>query len=209
MSVIEGRPAATTRARLGAALGFGVLLAGVGLGLALALPALGQGTSLKAAGLAIPGFAAAFLVMLFQTVGEEVFFRGWLLPILTSRWGAWVGLAASSLLFAAPHFIGSPLSPLAVLNDTLAGTVFGLLALRTGGLAAPIAAHFTWNFAEAHLLGAYPNPGIDPLGSILDLEFFGPGWLTGGEAALNGALPATVALGLMAVSAYLWAPRPR
>jgi membrane protease YdiL (CAAX protease family) len=209
MQLVEGRPARAERPPLLPSIAVGTLIGAAGFGLAIVLAAWGPGASLKAAGMTPLSFLIALALILLQATGEEVFFRGWLLPILTSRWGAWVGLIATSLLFAAPHYVGSPLTPLAVLNDTLAGVVFGVLALRTGGLAAPIAAHFAWNFTEAHVLGAYPNPGIDPLGALFDLEFSGPGWRTGGEAALNGALPATLALGLMAIAAYALSPRPR
>ncbi len=209
MSVVEGRPARTRRPGLVASVAFGMLLALAGLGLATAIPALAGGAMLKPVQAAPLALATAFGLIGLQAAGEEVFFRGWLLPILTSRWGAWVGLIASGVLFAAPHFIGSPLTPLAVVNDTLAGVVFGMLALRTGGLAAPIAAHFAWNFTEAHVIGVFPNPGVDPLGSIVDLDLSGPAWLTGGEAALNGAAPTVAALALMATAAYALAPRPR
>ena len=149
-----------------------------------------------------------------QAGAEEAFFRGWLQPVLAARWGPWVGLLTASLVFAAAHAAAAALSahalgPVAWINDTLAGLAFGLLALRTGGLAAPVAAHWAWNWTEASVVGATPNPGVDPLGSLFDLDLVGAGWLTGGPDEMNGSLCASVALlGLIACAAA-WRPGKR
>jgi hypothetical protein len=83
---------------------------------------------------------------------------------------------------------------LAFLNVFLAGVLFGVLALRTGGLWAPVAAHWAWNAAEMSGLGLTPNPGLDPLGSVWDMDLGGPSWLGGGRDELNGSITATAVL---------------
>jgi hypothetical protein len=77
--------------------------------------------------------------------------------------------------------------------------VFGLLAMRTGGLWAPFAAHWAWNWGEQSVAGATPNPGIDSLGALFDLDLSGPALLSGGADALNGAISTTVVLGILAL----------
>ena len=57
--------------------------------------------------------------------------------------------------------------PVSLLNILLAGIWFGLLALRTGGLLAPILAHFGYNWAEEMIFGASPNPGVGAFGSVV------------------------------------------
>src|SRR5262245_53966856 len=116
------------------------------------------------------GVGLAALLTAFQAYGEELFFRGWLQPILATHWGVAGGLVFTSALFAAAHCLTRGLGPIAVANIFFAGLVFGLLALRTGGLAAPFAAHAAWNWLEQSALGLLPNPGVDSLGSIVDVD---------------------------------------
>lgn len=209
----ERRLRAPANAAPAMALGVGGALGAGGFALAVGLAALLHAVA--------PGAAAAPLthrldglvlgagIIAFQAFGEELFFRGWLQPVLGARWGPWVGLGASALLFALAHEVGRPLGAVALVNDTLAGAVFGLLAFRSGGLLAPFAAHFAWNWVEQSVFGLTPNPGVDPLGSLWDLDLVGPGLLSGGADEMNGALTATLALLAMAGVALMWAPGSR
>jgi membrane protease YdiL (CAAX protease family) len=79
-----------------------------------------------------------FVLALASSVGEELFFRGALLP--------WIGLWASAGIFAALH-IGPSVRYLPwTLSAFLVGLLFGSLALLLGDLGAPIVAHFTVNY---------------------------------------------------------------
>jgi membrane protease YdiL (CAAX protease family) len=72
-----------------------------------------------------------------SSVGEEIFFRGALLPA--------VGLWASSAIFALLH-IGPKLRFLPwTFSSFVAGMAFGQLFLWTGDLGGPVVAHFTVN----------------------------------------------------------------
>jgi hypothetical protein len=143
--------------------------------------------------LAAIAFGAA--VVLLQSLAEEAFFRGWLQPVLCTDWGAWTGLVATSVLFAALHVIAGVQNPMtaqgavAVVNLFLGGMLFGLLALRTGNLIAPTAAHFAWNWTESGVLGL----SDDPTGSLIRLRFAGSPLWNGGAETMNGSL-ATVAV---------------
>jgi membrane protease YdiL (CAAX protease family) len=192
-------PAALLGLLVGAA-GFGAALGG-----AAALGAVQLGSAAGAGALML--LASAVLIA-FQAGAEELFFRGWLQPLLSARWGPWVALAITSVLFGLAHMWGRPLSPVAAVNMTLGGVLFGLLAMRTGGLWAPFAAHWAWNWTELAVAGTTPNPGVDPLGSLFDLELVGPALLSGGADELNGALSMTVTLALLALAlGVLAAPR--
>ena len=155
----------------------------------------------------LTGATIAAILSLFQVSGEELFFRGWLQPVLGARWGAWIGLITTSALFAAAHAVTGPISILAIVNDMLAGAVFGLLALRSGGLWAPILAHWGWNWTEQSLLGLTPNPGVDALGSLFDFDLTGAPLISGGTDEMNGSVAATASLLLMLLLAALWRAR--
>jgi membrane protease YdiL (CAAX protease family) len=163
--------------------------------------------TLEVSGLTGVGLLAAPLTVGVQTTIEERFFRGWLQPILCARWGALAGLGVASLIFSIGHSWGHGISPLAFVNDALAGAAFGLMAIRTGGVWASTAAHFMWNFTEANVLGVFPNPGVDPLGSILNIDFQGLGLWTGGAEGLNGALGTTLVLLCLIAAVYRTGPR--
>lgn len=193
----------------------GLALGLAGFGLAVGLSALAGAITTGAAPAALDhrltGMAIGALLIGFQAFGEELFFRGWLQPVLATRLGPWIGVLLTSALFAVAHAVNRKLGMAAFANDMLAGLVFGLLALRSGGLLAPFAAHFAWNWAEQCLLGLTPNPGVDSLGSLFDFDLVGPSLLGGGADELNGSILATVALAVMVGAVLLWRPerKPR
>ncbi len=134
------------------------------------------------------------LLTLFQCAGEEIYFRGWVQSMLVRGWGPWPGLVVTSLLFAGLHVFAGVRAPLSMVNVFLAGLLFGLLAIRTGGLAAPIAAHFAWDWAEGILLGLYPNPGVDVWSSFWNMDLIGSPLWGGSAEGMNGSLGVTFVL---------------
>ena len=211
----ERRPRPQGGASAPVALGLGLLAGALGLALALGGAAALGAVGVSAEAVPLPpevlaqGIVLSALIFAVQVGAEEVFFRGWLQPLLCLRWGPWVGLAVTSLLFGAAHSLLQPVSVLAFVNITLAGALFGLLALRTGGLWAPFAAHWVWNWGEQSIAGATPNPGVDSIGSLFDLELGGPALFSGGADELNGALSTTVVLTLLLVVFVLWGAKPK
>ncbi len=79
------------------------------------------------------------LVSVASGVGEEVFFRGALQPVL--------GIVVASLLFGALHVGPDRRYLIWTLWAVGAGFLFGFLYLWTGGLLAPITAHVLHNAA--------------------------------------------------------------
>jgi membrane protease YdiL (CAAX protease family) len=81
-----------------------------------------------------------------SAVGEEIFFRGALLPV--------VGLWASSAIFALLH-IGPKARYLPwTVSSFVAGMLFGQLFLWTADLGGPVVAHFTINALNLRYLSA-------------------------------------------------------
>lgn len=66
-------------------------------------------------------------------VAEETLYRGYLLSVLTARWGRVIGLLVMSLAFAVQHLALTAADPQAwiarLVTTFLSGIVFGLLAL--------------------------------------------------------------------------------
>lgn len=148
--------------------------------------------------------AAGTLAFLIQTGAEELFFRGWVQGAISRFWGAWPAILLSSILFALVHSVITQITPLSLANVFLAGIFFGSLYHFTGGIAAPIAAHFAWNWSEAMLFGLSPNgnsPGTpadigqwqNVYGSVYDYDLKGAAMMGGSVEGMN----ASVAVGII------------
>lgn len=196
----EGRPLwrAGSRPILATLAGFG--LGAGGLFVCVAIAALAGVVTIGATSpfsAPLAGLAVGIAGVVFQTATEEVYFRGWLQPLCCSRWGPWLGLAATAALFTVLHLIGGDRSLLSLGALFLGGLMFGLLALRSGGLWAPWAAHFAWNWTESGGLGLDPNPGVPTTGALIDLDLKGSGLWSGGADALNGSLATLITLAVI------------
>ncbi|GAA6159268.1 type II CAAX endopeptidase family protein [Ruegeria sp. HU-ET01832] len=128
----------------------------VGFALLPALLALGSAVNAIRPEISLPHWWVIFaLSNLFLTcLTEEVFFRGYLQSLISSRFGAGLGIAAASLLFGLVHVGGGPaLAGFA----TILGAACGLGYYATGRLWVPVLMHFCFN--AAHLvLFTYPGP---------------------------------------------------
>lgn len=83
-----------------------------------------------------------------SALGEELLFRGWLLPF--------AGLLISSVVFGLMHY--APRTPGMWLWIPLAmvmGLGFGGLYAIVGNLAAPVAAHWVINYRNLHFINVY------------------------------------------------------
>ncbi len=184
---------------LGLSGGVGGLLAAAGLA-ALASPSLPG----AAAGAGVGALLGGTLLILFQAGVEEVYFRGWLQPVLSRAWGDIAGLLVTAATFSILHLIGADRSLLTIVNLVLGGLLFGLVAQRSGGIVLAVAAHFGWNWAESIGLGLIPNPGGGSFGAIHDIDFAGPALWGGAPEGLNASIAMTFALVALAIPAVAW-----
>ncbi|HEU0044800.1 CPBP family intramembrane glutamic endopeptidase [Sphingomonas sp.] len=195
--LLERRNALAPGARPAAGFGLGMVVAFAGLSAAILYARL-AGVLSPAPDTVLAAAPAMLLwglgVIALQTTAEEVYFRGWLQPALAARWGAAAAIVAGALAFSALHVAGGARAPLSLLNLFLGGLMFGLLAMRGGGLAAAVGAHLTWNATEQLVWGLDPNPGIGSFGALWDQELAGAAIWGGSEQGLNGSIGMTIAL---------------
>lgn len=193
--VIERRNALAPGARPVAGFGVGLLIGLAGVSVAVLYAWLSGGLADNGA----PNAGAALLlwglgVVALQVTAEELYFRGWLQPALTARWGQPLGIVAAALAFGALHVAGGARAPVSLLNLFLGGLMFGLFAARNGGLAAAMGVHFAWNAAEQLGWGLDPNPGLSSFGALMDKELVGAVLWGGSAEGLNGSVGMTIAL---------------
>jgi len=117
--------------------------------------------------------ASAFGISLGAATAEEGLFRGLLQPYLQGRWGERAGRWAAAGTFGAAHLIGlnGEFNPAAVLATTAGGAYLGWLYDHDGQrLAAPVAAHFWYDFALLMTLWVR-DPDNTPLGFDVQFSF--------------------------------------
>ena len=90
-----------------------------------------------------PGPVRAFPLLLLVVAAEELVWRGVAIDLLSKPLGAWRAVLVSALLYVLPQVaLGSPLL---IVVAASCGLLWGALRVRTGGLAAPFAAHLVWD----------------------------------------------------------------
>lgn len=140
--------------------------------------------------------AVSLLLFVFAAAAEEMLFRGYPLQTLTRANLAWLGVLLTSVPFAAVHLNNPHAVPgFTFLNTALAGLWLAVAYLRTRSLWLPLALHWSWNWAQASVLG-FPVSGIERISPapLLQAMNAGPDWLTGGAYGIEGGAACTVAL---------------
>jgi membrane protease YdiL (CAAX protease family) len=144
------------------------------------------------------------LIFVFAAAAEEMLFRGYALQTFVRANLAWVGILLTSVPFAAAHLKNPNVVPgFTFLNTALAGLWLAVAYLRTRSLWLPLGLHWSWNWAQASLLGL-PVSGIDRIAPapLLRAINAGPDWLTGGTYGIEGGAACTVAL--LISTAIIW-----
>lgn len=114
-------------------------------------------------------------------LSEEIAFRGYFMYTLSDGIGFWNALIFESIGFGALHYFTKPYERWEDWVAVSLITVFITLALRrTGSLAFPIGMHAAFDFAFIYIFSGR-NGGDFAAGRLLNAEFPGPNWLTGGK----------------------------
>ncbi len=131
----------------------------------------------------------ALIFELLVSLGEEMSFRGYILPNLTESLGQRNAVIATSILFAGLHIPSMLLLGMGKFNAiimfttiTAAGILMSILYL-TGGLKMSSGFHFSWNFFQYHIFSLRGGFGIFGL-TAAKPEF--TGGLVGPEAGIVG-----------------------
>ena len=147
----------------------------------------------------------ALCIFLVVAVGEEILFRGIVFRMIDQRWGTWVALAVSALIFGFVHITNDNAtvwSSVAIAVE--AGLLLGAAYKWSGTLWLPIGIHWAWNFFQGPVFG-FAVSGNETQ-SLLKAVIDGPAWLTGGTFGAEASVPAFV-VGLIVAIVFLVVPR--
>ncbi len=147
----------------------------------------------RAAGLTVLLAGAAF--------AEELVFRGYPLQALAEGLGGPVAIAATGVAFGLVHGANPGVTPLALVNITLAGILLGVAYWRTFSLWFATGVHLGWNWmmavpADLEVSGL----GLDM--PAVEASLAGPPLWTGGEFGPEGGLLVTAVT--VVGTAWLW-----
>ena len=129
------------------------------------------------------------LAWVVQGGTEEVITRGWYMGVLGARYGPWVGVTASTLLFAILHLTANPV---AVLNLSLFGLFLALYCLREGSVWGVCGWHSAWNLTQVKVFGLAVSGRNVQGGALMDLKAEGNPYLSGGDFGPEGSVYATL-----------------
>ncbi len=190
--------------------GLSLFAGAAGLGLCAVLARLNGGMELavqpakSGGGILLLGAALTLL----QVLVEELLFRGWLRLVLRAILGARVAVVLAALAYACFTMAGNGFAVLPFANLVLLGLFLGLLAERSGGIAAPVAAHFGWTALEDLGLGLNPNPGTGPFGAVKDFDLLGAPLWGGTEAGLAASIGTAAVLIALTLPLVFWRQKP-
>lgn len=174
---------------LGAALGWGMLLASI-------LPMFLVG-GLVVTLWTVPRqfllLGLDLVVLAVASLAEEVVFRGYPFQRLVEAIGPTAATIVISVLFALAHGFNPDVNRVGLIAAVFAGWLLCAGYLRTRALWFSWGWHFAWN-ASMGLLFGLPISGITRFAPVIQSNTIGPVWITGGDYGPEGSLIAVIVL---------------
>lgn len=155
-------------------------------------------------GLAIHGLsilsATAAWGLAFAIVGlaEEFAFRGYLQYTLTTGMGFWPSAVLLSALFGLAHSGNPGESKFGLLSVVAFALLFCLFLRRTGNLWLAVGFHGGWDWGQTFFYGVRDS-GIAPYHSLLNSDFSGSRWITGGTVGPEASIFTPIVLAIVAL----------
>ncbi|HWH57373.1 MAG TPA: type II CAAX endopeptidase family protein [Terriglobales bacterium] len=93
---------------------------------------------------------------------EELFFRGFLYPVLARRWGMFAAISITSIAFGLIHSAQLAFSPGLVLIVFLVGLVLTIVRAKTGSVGSSLVVHISYNSTLVILGAIASRHGLTP-----------------------------------------------
>jgi uncharacterized protein len=136
----------------------------------------------------IPSLTMAFTSAIF----EEILMRGIIFRLIEEKWGSYIALIISAIIFGALHLANPNSSIVAALGLAIqAGLSLAAAYIYTKNLWFPIAIHFAWNFTQSGIFGAVTS-GNSMKKTLITSKIEGAEWFTGGAFGPEGSIQATL-----------------
>ncbi|MCO6467125.1 MAG: CPBP family intramembrane metalloprotease [Bradyrhizobiaceae bacterium] len=151
--------------------------------------------------------AATIIGLAFSSAGEEFLFRGTMFEALRERYGQYVAVGITSVLFGLAHAMNPGISLLAVVNVVLAGILLGALVATTGSLWPSILFHVGWNVSVQSFFGTVSGTGSSGWVTTMDVSNVAPSnvWLVTGPFGIEQGICTTIVLCAAIVAVVVYA----
>lgn len=162
----------------------------------------GYKISVSASGIKLDVLLVILFGFLIQGSAEEIVFRGWLLPIVGSRYKVSIAIILSSLLFALLHALNPGITILPVINLILFGVFAAMYSLHEEGLWGICGMHSAWNWVQGSVFGVKVSGTSLPGGSVLvSKPVEGMDLISGGLFGVEGSILCSIIF--LAATIYL------
>ncbi len=132
----------------GLILGFGMFILVIIIGMALGQYSF-DGYDFSSINLALP----YILVFIIQPFAEEIYTRGWIIPLFSKNYSVFIAICVSTLFFVVGHVGNNGFNIIAIINLILFSILFSLLFLKADNIWICGALHSAWNFTQSYLMG--------------------------------------------------------
>ena len=135
-------------------------------------------------------------------LGEELWYRSYLLQTLWKSLGFWPAAAAIALLFASDHYFykqGENVWDVITLVSLSIWICYSVL--RTGTLWLAVGFHVAFDYMQLFVIGT-KNGNLVPVDHLLNASFQGPAWINGGVLGTEASLLMYPVIALLFV--YIW-----
>jgi uncharacterized protein len=183
------RPAWQREFGLGAALGWGMLVASI-------LPMVLTGGLIITFWLVPRQFGILLIDLLLLAVAslaEEVAFRGYPFQRLIEAMGPTLATVVFSIAFAALHMFNPGASRASFVITVFSSWLLSVAYLRTRALWVCWGWHFAWNASMCVVFGL-PVSGITEFSPVIQSNTVGPTWITGGDYGPEASVVTAVVL---------------
>lgn len=111
--------------------------------------------------------------------------HGLLYTGLERRFSQNTALLGTAAMFLLVHFPVWRYGPMTFANLLAMGIFLSLLRRYSGGVLAPMAAHFIWDFVAVFL---FSGTSSEKYPSLIQISLKGPEWITGGSIGMTGSV---------------------
>lgn len=140
-------------------------------------------------------WAAAFIMV---GLAEEFTFRGYLQYTLTTGMGFWPSAAVMSALFGLAHGRNPGETYFGLFSVVVFAILFCLFLRRTGNLWLAVGFHTGWDWGQTFFYGVRDS-GIVPYHNLLNSEFSGSRWITGGTVGPEASIFTPIVLVIVGI----------
>ena len=130
----------------------------------------------------LPFLVSWMLVLIgyiLQTAAEEIYIRGWLVPIISYHNNAYLAILIASTMFTYFHLDNNGASWLSTLHLFIFGLFTAVYAMKRGNIWGPCGFHFAWNFIMGNVYGFHVS-GYDSESSLMYFTTSNRTFITGG-----------------------------